>query len=487
MKKLYSIITAVSLAVSGVLGVYMFCQRFALLHLGLLYDELYSMATAFPEFSWAYIWREMLLKDVNLPLYNFILYGWNHLFPLTPFYMRLLSALVSAATVPLVWFLAPRRWSPIQRFIFTALMAGSFALVQFAGVIRAYSFAVLAVSAFTLQALSLLDLLSTRKKPSTKRWAAFFFTGLFAAYLHYFSSALFFITALLIFFYACYFKTGRKTVFWGTAAVFACWLPWVYHTVMLMAAPGSSWWYATPPLQASFEIAQFLFGSDRLLGGLVILTVLAGTSILFAYKKTLLLRTDFILPLGQNLILLGVVAAVSHKYNLWLDRYFLAAMPSFLLLLAYALFHLQARHKILIVLLPLLLMGWIGEHWEFVHNAKQEPTGLKNALTHLTQVEKRHTLLVDTAKTGYPTAALQVMYTFYAPKNYALELIPLTLQNRELAFTGEKLPVLIPVCSVQHLIFTETTYGLEEAQEPLIFAPDICILSAKPGRIIEND
>ena len=105
----------------------------------------------------------------------------------------------------------------------------------------------------------------------------------------------------------------------------------------------------------------------------------------------------------------------------------------------------------------------------------------------MTQTEKRHTILVDTAKTGYPPAALNLMYTFYAPKGYPLTIIPLTEQNRTLAFTGEKLPVLIPVCSVQHLIFTETTYGLEEAQEPLIFAPDICVLSAKEGKIIQDD
>ena len=487
MKKIHKIITVVSLAVSGVLAFYMFWQRFTLLHLGLQYDELYSMATAFPGFSWGYIWREMLLKDVNLPLFNFILYGWNHIFPLTADYMHLLSALVSAATIPLGWFLAPKRWDLTQRFIFTALMAGSFALVQFAGIIRAYSFAVLAVSALTLQALSILDVLSAHKNPSAKRWSAFFFTGLCAAYLHYFSSALFFITALIVFIYACYLKTGRKTVFLGTAVVFACWLPWVYHTVRLMSAPGSSWWYTTPPVQASFEIAQFLFGSNLILGGLIVLIVVAGTSILFTYKKTLLFRTDLILPLGQTLILLGVITLVSHKYNLWMDRYFLAALPSFLLLLSYALFHLQERHRILIILLPLLLTGWVGEHWEFVHNARQEPTGLKNALAYLTQTEKRHTILVDTAKTGYPPAALNLMYTFYAPKDYPLTIIPLTEQNRELAFTGEKLPVLIPVCSVQHLIFTETTYGLEEAQEPLIFAPDICVLSAKEGKIIQDD
>ena len=172
MKKIQKIITVVSLAVSGVLAFYMFWQRFTLLHLGLLYDELYSMATAFPGFSWGYIWREMLLKDVNLPLFNFILY---HIFPLTADYMHLLSALVSAATIPLVWFLAPKRWNLTQRFIFTALMSGSFALVQFAGIIRAYSFAVLAVSALTLQALSILDVLSAHKNPSAKRWSAFFF------------------------------------------------------------------------------------------------------------------------------------------------------------------------------------------------------------------------------------------------------------------------------------------------------------------------
>lgn len=82
-------------------------QRFAHLSSGLAYDELYSLATAWPGLKLSYIWHEILLKDVNLPLYNILLYGWNHLFPAEPFYMRLFNTLASLATVPTAYFWPP--------------------------------------------------------------------------------------------------------------------------------------------------------------------------------------------------------------------------------------------------------------------------------------------------------------------------------------------------------------------------------------------
>ena len=260
MKKFSSVLTAVCVSISAVLAMYMFWQRLAHLSSGLAYDELYSLATSWPGLKLSYIWHEILLKDVNLPLYNILLYGWNHLFPAEPFYMRLFNTLASLATVPTAYFLAPAAWPKLKKFMLTALTACSFILVAFGLYIRAYSFAVWAGMAFTLLALGIIDALARQKNPSAKTWAAFFIIGLFGSYLHYFCSGLFFITALVVFLYACYYKTGRATAFWGTAAVFAAWFPWVINTYLIMSAPAGTWWYVVPWARATWDILQFLFG-----------------------------------------------------------------------------------------------------------------------------------------------------------------------------------------------------------------------------------
>ena len=161
-KKFTNIIFYISVIASAVLAFYLFLQRFANLSAGFSYDELYSLATALPSLPLSRIWNEFLIKDVNLPLYNILLYGWNHVFPLEPFYMRLFNTLASAAAVPLVWFLAPKSWPQYPRFTLTALTAGSFLLIAFGVNIRAYSFALLAAFAFTLLALRIIDAVMQR-------------------------------------------------------------------------------------------------------------------------------------------------------------------------------------------------------------------------------------------------------------------------------------------------------------------------------------
>ena len=195
MKKFSSVLTAVCVSISAVLAVYMFWQRLAHLSSGLAYDELYSLATSWPGLKLSYIWHEILLKDVNLPLYNILLYGWNHLFPAEPFYMRLFNTLASLATVPTAYFLAPAAWPKLKKFMLTALTACSFIMVAFGLYIRAYSFAVWAGMAFTLLALGNIDALARQKNPTAKTRAALFIIGLLGTNLQYFCSGLFFITA----------------------------------------------------------------------------------------------------------------------------------------------------------------------------------------------------------------------------------------------------------------------------------------------------
>lgn len=501
MKKFSSILTAVCVSISAVLAVYMFWQRLAHLmtafpydhfsvyiraylngaHLtdSLSYDELYSLATAWPGLKLSYIWHEILLKDVNLPLYNLMLYGWNHIFPTEPFYLRLFNTLPSLAAVPTAYFFAPDAWPKLKRFMLTALTAGSFILVTFGFNIRAYSFAVWAGMVFTLLALRMIDLFAHQKNPSAKYWSTFFIIGLFGSYLHYFCAGLFFITALVVFLYSCYYKTGRATAFWGTAAVFAAWFPWVINTYLLMSAPSGSWWYAVPVMRSTWDILQFIFGSPSMVGYGLIFLIVSAVSLVHTQKKRLLLNASIVLPVAQIVLLVAVVAVVSLKYNLWIDRYFVALMPAILVLTGSCLYHLYERHRLLIVLLPLILLVWINLYWNMYALLRAEYTGLKDAFSFISQNWPNQPVYVDTAKTGYPEKALQVMLHYYAP-NPQINLIALSKENAPQTAQTPKPPVLMPLCTQYHLMQFSFDYNLEEDREPYLFGSDVCVFTAHP-------
>ena len=479
-KKFTNIIFYISVIVSAVLAFYLFLQRFANLSAGFSYDELYSLATALPSLPLSRIWNEFLIKDVNLPLYNILLYGWNHVFPLEPFYMRLFNTLASAAAVPLVWFLAPKSWPQYPRFTLAALTAGSFLLIAFGVNIRAYSFALLAAFAFTLLALRIIDAVMQRIYPPKSLWAGFFITGFLGSYLHYFCSAVFFIAALVVFLYACAYKTGRKTAFWGTAAVFALWLPWVINTYQIMASPHGSWWYVAPLARSTWDTITFLAGGAVMAGFWLVFFIVSGVSFVHEQKAGIFKCPAVILPLVQIILLVITVLILSLKYNLWLDRYFLLSVPPFLLLITQCLTHLQKRHAILVLLLPFILTVWTNQYWKLDYLRNPEYTGLKEAFHFVSNTLKAQKVLVDAAKTGYPSDSFPLMLQYYIPKESPLRIEILTPQNAQQAFEEPKIPVLLPLCSQIHMIQASLDYNMEEDHPPLIFGKDVCVFTVHP-------
>ena len=106
-QSLERIFVAVCIICAVVLSGYMLVMRFAHLTNGFQYDELYSAITASPHLSFSFIWKQMILQDVNLPLFNIILFGWNRIFPYTYFWMHFFSTLLGTAAVVAAWLLAP--------------------------------------------------------------------------------------------------------------------------------------------------------------------------------------------------------------------------------------------------------------------------------------------------------------------------------------------------------------------------------------------
>lgn len=475
------IFTTVCIVCAAVLSLYMLVMRFAHLGNGLQYDELYSAITAHPQLSFPFIWKNMLLQDINLPLFNVLLFVWNRIFPFSYVWLHLFSALLGTVAVVMAWVLAPTYWRPMKKYIFVSLMACSFILVAYGHIARTYSLSILLSTIFSLLALRFIYGFSQGQEPTVKMWLVFYITGLLGAYSHFFCTAAFFITALVVFLYACYYKIGRKWAFWGTAVVFGLWSLWLYRVLTFTNGLNATWWFKTPFAKATFDILTFLFGPKFLFTAILYGTILAVVSLIFTYKAKLLKRADFILPLAQIVLLLGTVALVSLKVNLWLDRYFLPAMPAFILLFTECLDHLQKRHLVLLILWPLLLCGWINFYWQLEHLHWPEYTGLHDLFTHLSKDDSVDKILVDMGKTGYPHEALVYMLKFYIPKDKKLELIPLTRETVSLSWeTNPRTYVFMPLCSQIHLIQTSIETGAEEDSQPMLFGRDACIYTVHP-------
>ena len=482
-KRAVRILTIVCVICASVLAVYMLASRFFHLTNGLQYDELYSAITASPDLSWGYIWKNMIMQDINLPLFNFLLFGWNRIFPFTQPWMHLFSALWSVATVLVAWPLAPAYWSRLKKGIFVSLVSGSFILSAYGAIVRAYSLAVFLTLVFSLLALRFVHGFSEGKEPSVWEWLSFFVVGLLGVYSHYFCTALFFITALLVFLYACYYKIGRAWSFFGTAVVFGLWCVWFFGVIGFgyfgTGGGASGWWYKMPVAKATYEVITFLFGEQRLFIATLYGLVIALVSFVSLHKKDLLKQSDMMLPLLQIVILLVVVAVISRKINLWMDRYFLPVMPSVILVFTECLDHLRKRHAVLLVLWPALLVGWVNSYWGLEHLHWPEYNGLHDAFTYINHVAKADTLYVDLTGTGYPWAAFPRMLNFYVPKDKPIEIIPLTKKTvaAATADTDPKPLVLMPLCSQVHLMYTAVDLQIQEDGEPLLFNRDTCLIT----------
>ena len=478
------IFTTVCIICAVVLSLYMSVMRFAHLGNGLQYDELYSAITAFPQLSFSFIWKNMLLQDINLPLFNILLFVWNRIFPFSYVWLHLFSALLGLLAVVMAWLLAPKYWQPLKKYIFVSLMACSFILVAYGHIVRTYSLSILLSTIFSLLGLRFIYDFSQGKEPSRRLWLAFYIAGFLGAYSHFFCTAEFFITALIVFLYACYYKIGRKWAFWGTAVVFALWSVWLYHVLTFTDGLQATWWFKTPLAKATYDILIFLFGPRFLFSAILYGVILAAVSLVFTYKVKILQRADFILPIAQIVLLLGVVALVSCRVNLWLDRYFLPAMPAFILLFTECLDHLQKRHLVLLILWPALLWGWVSFYWQLEHLHWQEYTGLQALFSHLAKDEQVDKILVDMTKTGYPEAALPYMFGLYIPKDKNLELIPLTPENVSLSWeTNPKTYIFLPLCSQIHFMQVSMETRTEEDGEPMVFGRDACIFTVHPAGV----
>ena len=474
-KSLQNIFIGACAAATLVLAAGMILLHFSALTETPIYDEVYSLVTADPSIPLSTVWFDILLQDVNLPLFNVVFHAWAWVVPYTLPWMRLFPILLSLATLPAIWFCAPKSWTREAKITLCSVFACSFIMTLFAHIMRSYSMGMLFTTIFTLLALRILEAFIARQDISKKLWAGFFITGLIGAYTHFFATGLFFITALFLFGYACAYKRDRLLVFCATGLTFFLWIPWLLNTYQTMGHFSADWWYGTPKMLASWQILTFSFGSGEVLAGLLVLVVAGFVSIGFHARPVFKKVPEVMLPLFQLVMLILVVWVISKRYNLFMERYFLMALPSAFILLTMLFIRLCKQWLGFMVLLPLFLYTNFTYFYNHALPRREEYTGLADAFVYVEKASPSKKVLFFMPPISYPEASQEPFVRYFINPDSGIELIPFTNETQKRMKAPERLPAIIPLCAMQRLLEISMDSNFE-IPEPVVAFGQTCIL-----------
>lgn len=179
----------------------------------------------------------VVARDVHMPLYHVLLFGWQKIFGNEVANVRIFSLIFSLAAIPAIYFLGKKYFTRPVALYASGLAAISPFLNWYGNEIRMYS---LFVFLSVLNHYAFLSLLAAGGKtegegPSSQKaaWAAYIITLFLGVYTHYFFWLIFFSQMAFFLLYRSSFppKAFQKfaAVALGALLFIAPWVYWVWH------------------------------------------------------------------------------------------------------------------------------------------------------------------------------------------------------------------------------------------------------------------
>lgn len=404
--------------------------RFTLLTMSFEYDELFTAVTTDPTLSLGWIWVNWLVPDVHPPLYNVLLWLYNHCVPYGPeVWLRLPSALCGVGAVVCGWLLFPRYLGKTARLIFTALLACSEYMILYSQQARAYAWVLLLAVPVTFMFLNMSRRVWHRKNISLKQWLWFGGLSLVLAWSHYFGTLLVGICYVLLFVQAWRYRRPLKMFWLVPLAVGVLFLPWLIPNFVAQLQQqrfeGYNWWANRDISLNSFR--EFLvFFSFSMVGRCAagVLGIAAIWGWIRRRKKGLsrgYSREIFLLAAVLGLALV-FTAVISFKLFLFIGRYFTAMIPAVFLLFALLVAPLVRKNNLWRIVFLVLIMA------EVITFGKQ----IKGFLHPFTMPARmigmfyrdffagRKVMVVPIE--AFPPQAMPAMYGFYINKVYGFNV-----------------------------------------------------------------
>lgn len=332
------------------------------------FDEAFSVEVA--RLSWPNFLHLLWWREANMSLYYMLLRAWLH-FGQNPYFIRSLSVVIAALTLPAIYWLGRLLFDRRVALIAAALFTFNAFSVRYSQEARSYSlFVLLATAASGLLVWWLAE-------PSRRGLRAYIGTAVLAVYSHFY--------ALLL--VAAHWLTLRLTrppqtsieasasqlrrAWWRIAILVLPVLTFVAKT-----GAGPIRWIQRPGLRSLAEFFEHLCGSDRwplavlYAAACAVAIASAGSRVLKRDPSRDIWRLQFLLVWFWFPILLTL--AVSFARPVFLPRYMVFCLPPLVILAAAGLERLRRPWMMGVALAIMLFFSLQGAFFVYGHDFDQE-------------------------------------------------------------------------------------------------------------------
>jgi hypothetical protein len=439
--------------------------RFVLLNIGYEYDEIFTAITSNPSIPLTWIWTNWLMVDVHPPLYNILLWFYNHIVPYgAEIWLRLPSVFFGISGLVLAWVMFPRRYGKTAQLLFVSMFSAHLYLIFYTQHARAYALMFLLGVILLFWFLDIARALCKGRLIPVKKWLGWGVVSLILCWTHYFGALVFGAYSLILLALAFKHKHYRKTVFGITAGVTLLFLPWLVPNFLFNASMerfDGNWWgnRMNSPLLLP-RLISFFFSS---LWGLVLyatLLIMGGWNYYKQYKfskKWPFMQEQVWLGLAV-LIVFGIASLLSIKIFLLLGRYFMAFLPALVLLstflfLPFVKKRVMGKAVFVLFLLQSFFAVFIQTNY-FLTYPQQFPAKFTAEFYRDYAPEKEFFVI---AMEAFPVDSLEALYSYYPNQVFGMnarvtELFHLDKSARNEALKRkENAFIWMPNCSTRKL------------------------------------
>src|SRR4051794_6006528 len=247
------------------------------------FDECFSVEVA--RIDWRNFLRLLWWREANMSLYYVLLRIWLHLRQ-SPFAIRSLSVVISAATLPAIYWLAKLLYDRRVALIATALLAFNGYSVRYAQEARSYALFVL------LTTLSSGFLILLLKEPARRNWRFYVSISILAVYSHLYALLLLlahWIFATRIYSPATRNESTQRMLRRAWKVIGIAVLPLLIFVMKTGAGPIR--WIHRPSFRDLIDFFEHLSGSDGWLlagfyGAMLLVAIISAGKLLWARDRS---------------------------------------------------------------------------------------------------------------------------------------------------------------------------------------------------------
>jgi mannosyltransferase len=331
------------------------------------FDECFSAEVA--RIRWSDFLHLLWWREANMSLYYVLLRAWlslNRHYGQSPFFIRSLSVVIVAATLPAIYWLARLLYDRRVALIAAALFTFNAYSVRYAQEARSYALFLL------LATLSSGFLISFLREPVRRNWRGYVLVSILAAYAHFYALLLVAGQWLAVKWLGNFRNSENETAA-RSAQVRRAWIAIgiaVLPLLVFMAKTGAGpiRWITRPGLRDVLEFYENLAGGNN--WGLLLIYAVACVAAVMPLGKKLFARgqswetnwetwrAQFLLIWLIFPVLLTVL--LSFARPVFLGRYMIFCLPALLILVAAGLARLRKEWLLAGVLSGILLLGLQG-------------------------------------------------------------------------------------------------------------------------------